>query len=474
MTPQTLRPFVLVAVAIGFPSVSMAATPQISGIAPFGVQRGAATELTFNGSNLGGKPRLVAPFGFQLTEPAPGGSDASNAKLRLTVDAETPLGVYPVRIRTEDGLSNPFLLAVGQLPQVAEKEENSTFETAQVVTVPTVIEGQAAGNDVDFFKFTGKKGQKIVVDAQCARIGSGIDPTIRLTTAGHVFVASAEDSPGLLTDARIFATLPEDTDYVIELSDSRYQGGTRPIYRLLVGEVPAAEEIYPIGGRAGETVGVELRGGTLDGLKLAAARAEAMAGASLAMVRAIASSGRLDVESLPALKVDDLPEVREPRNPAEGPIRAAVPVVLNGRIDPPGDEDRFILAVTPGQKLRIVVQAAENGSALDGVLQVLDAKGNQLAQADDTVTAPNPKAANNKPGANGLARPFARLRGPGRPERGDDRGSRPGESRRRRIPVSDRRQAQHTGVQHIPQRESDQCPPRGDRSGRCDDRSPGI
>ena len=75
--------------------------------------------------------------------------------------------------------------------------------------------------------------------------------------------ASADDSPGLITDARLTATLPADGDYVVELSDSRYQGASRPVYRLVIGAVPMAEEIYPLGGRAGETVGLELRGGTL-------------------------------------------------------------------------------------------------------------------------------------------------------------------------------------------------------------------
>src|SRR5262249_31154484 len=157
--------------------------------------------------------------------------------------------VYPVRILTEDGLSNPLLFSVGQLPQVTEAEDNGTVDAAQAIPAPAVVEGQAASNDVDFFRFPGKKGQRIVVDAQCARIGSGVDPTIRLTTIAGAYVASADDTPGLLTDARLVATLPEDSDYLIELSDSRYQGGGRPIYRLLVGAVPVAEEVYPMGGR---------------------------------------------------------------------------------------------------------------------------------------------------------------------------------------------------------------------------------
>ncbi len=103
----------------------------------------------------------------------------------------------------------------------------------------------------------------------------------------------------------------------------------------------------------------------------------------------------LDIESLPSLAVDEVPQIRE----SEPPSRSIAPVVLNGRIDPPGDEDRYNLAVTPGQKLQIDVEAAESGSALDGVLQVINPKGGAvLATADDTVAAPNTKGNNRAAG----------------------------------------------------------------------------
>jgi hypothetical protein len=381
---------------------AQASPPQINGITPFGVQRGMASELTVDGLALSGNPRLIAPFGFVLDPQAPAGSSSTDWKTKLTVDPSTAVGVYPIRVQTDEGLSNPFLLAVGQLPQVSEKEDNSTFETAQEIATPVVVEGKSAGNDVDYFRFHGKKGQRIVLDAQCSRIGSGVDPSIRLTTADRTFVASADDSPGLLTDARLFVVLPVDGEYVIELSDSRYQGGGRPVYRLVVGEVPAAEEVYPLGGRRGETLGLELRGGTLDGLNVAAATLSSLPGTSLDFLRASSRKNSqagvpLDVESLPGLAVSDIPELREPSDASAPPVRSAVPVVLNGRIDPPGDEDRYVLAVTPGQRLRIEVDAAKAGSALDGVVQVLSASGSVLATADDTATPSRSRQANAQP-----------------------------------------------------------------------------
>jgi hypothetical protein len=375
------------------------APPEIKAISPLGVRRGSAMELTFSGTNLDAHPQLVAPFPCkQELVVKPGAKpDASQCTLRLSVPAQVALGAYPIRIQTDDGLSNPFLLAIGQLPQVAEKEDNSVFETAQLLPeTPLVVEGQVADNDVDFFRFHGKKGEQIVIDAQCARIGSGVDPTIRLTTsdATRTFVASADDSLGLLTDARLVAVLPRDGDYVIELSDSRYQGGGRPVYRLIVGSVPMAEEVFPLGGRAGETVGLELRGGTMPGTKVTAANLKPLAGTQLFAARLSTSmldlpstEGTHDVESLGMLAVSPYAELREPADPAAPEVRGVAPVVFNGRMEAPGDEDRFKVTVTPGQRLKVVVHAADLGSSLDAVLQVLGNGNAALANADDRVVA---------------------------------------------------------------------------------------
>ena len=397
------RPLAAFSVAVGMVAAAVAATwaeaPKLSSNSPFGVRRGEAAEVTLFGSNLEGKARLIAPFSAEVV---PLAADSASWKFRITPAADTPVGVYVCRVRTDDGLSNPFLFAVGQVPQVAEKEDNGAFDLAQPIPSPVVVEGKSEGNDVDYFRFPGKKGQRIVVDAQCARIGSGVDPSIRLTTASHAYVASADDTPGLLTDARLTAILPEDTDYVIELSDSRYQGTGRAIYRLLVGPVPVADEVFPLGGRKGETIGLELRGGTLPGPSVAAATLTPSVDTDPKAFRprvtnqnlGIAAQGEavLDVESLPPLYVDVHPELREPADGAGPTLKAVAPVVFNGRIGKKGEEDKYIVVVVPGQKLHVDVEAADLGSALDGMLQLKGPDGAVLATADDTVIPPSAKA----------------------------------------------------------------------------------
>lgn len=363
-------------------SAADADAPKINDIRPYGVKRGEPAEVTINGSGLAGSPVFVAPFPLAI-EVLPN-SDGGNFRVKVTVPASIGLGVYPVRVKTDDGISNPFLLAVGQVAAVNEVEDNSTFEQAQAVPSPTYVEGTCAGSDVDYFKFPGKKGQKIVIDAQCARVGSGVDPQIRLTTAARKFVESADDTPGLITDARLVAVLPEDGEYVVELSDSKYAGGGRPVYRLMIGEIPVAGEVYPLGGRRGETVGYELRGGTLNETTTMAATLLASPFADILYPK-LAIGGGLDAEIPAPLELSDLPELRESSQPTAPPVKGVAPVVFNGRIDPAGDEDRFTLAVTPGQTLRIRVDASEQGSALDGTLQILGANNAVLAAAEDSV-----------------------------------------------------------------------------------------
>jgi hypothetical protein len=403
---MALVPPLLAALAIGMVTTPAAAdAPSITDIVPAGLQRGVAGLVTITGGNLQGNPRLVAPFEAEVVA-APEGqaSDAANWRLRLTVPADTPVGAYPVRVRTDDGISNPFLISVGQLPQVAEQEPNNTIEQAQAVAVPTVVDGKADGNDVDIVRFPGRKGDRIVIDARAARIGSGLDPTVRLTTASGRYVASDDDSPGLLTDARLVVELPEDGDYLVELSDSQFRGANRASYRLLIGAVPVADELFPLGGRLGETVGLELRGGTLPEPAIAAVSLDLPEGDVSVRPRipaaAVGLDGPFDVEIPAPLVVGRLPELREPSDPDAAPMRVAPPVVVNGRLELEGDEDRYVAVVRPGTKYRARVEAALLGSAIDGVLRVLGPDGNQIAQGDDTTIELTGKGQPNAPSMN--------------------------------------------------------------------------
>jgi hypothetical protein len=100
--------------------------------------------------------------------------------------------------------------------------------------------------------------------------------------------------------------------------------------------------------------------------------------------RPVATPG-LEIELPGALAVGDYPELIEPTDAGAPPLKLAIPAVINGRLDQSGDEDQFTLVgLTPGQKLRVAVEALGLGSGLDGVLRVLGPDGKQVAQGDDS------------------------------------------------------------------------------------------
>ena len=347
--------------------------------------------MTFRGSGLTGSPRLIAPFAFRVEESAEVDEKTGTWMVRLTVDPQTAVGVYPIRILTGAGLSNPLLFAVGQVPQVPEAESNDTFETAQEVSTPLVIDGECPGNDVDFYRFSGRAGERIVIDALCARIGSGLDPAIRLTTAGRRLVASEDDSPGLFTDARMTAVLPEDGAYVLEVHDASYEGGGGAGYRILLGAVPVAGEIHPITLPRGQSVAVALRGGTLSQEGLFAVRTPSDPTTAMFYPRIPArrlddpawADSELDVElPLPVPLVSALVVV-EPNDPAQGLPPLSPPLTFVGRLSEPGERDELTIRGRSGSPFEARVEAFRLGSALDGQLQALARDGKSLGEADD-------------------------------------------------------------------------------------------
>ena len=85
--------------------------------------------------------------------------------------------------------------------------------------------------------------------------------------------------------------------------------------------------------------------------------------------------------------IDSLPECLE-REPNDEPTTAqpvTLPIIINGRIDPPGDCDVFRFEGRAGQKIVAEVNARRLDSPLDSVLRLTDANGRQLAYNDDYI-----------------------------------------------------------------------------------------
>ena len=83
------------------------------------------------------------------------------------------------------------------------------------------------------------------------RIGSALDPTLRLFDAKGREIAYCDDVPGLSEDAAIDHTFAKAGDYVLAVEDNLNQGGGSYYYHLRVGDFPAAVVAYPLGATRG-------------------------------------------------------------------------------------------------------------------------------------------------------------------------------------------------------------------------------
>jgi hypothetical protein len=378
---STLLVFVLLT------SPSLAAPPTLTSLNPHGAQRGVPVVVTLTGTGLTPATRLALPFKAvqkSLPEAKP---NPAVIKVQLTIDATVTPGIYPVRAVNVDGLSPLMFFRVDTLPAVAEIEDNNTPEKAQKVPFPVVIDGQCPGGDVDHFRFPARKGQHVVVEVESARLGSGVLPQVRITDDQHRFVA-ADDSQALAGDARAIFSAPADGNYFVELSDSRYRGAAPAHYRLRIADYDVPEEVFPLGGRRGETVAFTLRGGTLARPVEVKRKIEDDTGfpGRLSLVPEGIRAGMLP----PRLAVSELPERIVLRKSGDtAAVDVMPPLVVNGRLDQPGQADRFRFPALPGSRWRLSVAAEVLGSRLDGVLEVLDDKGRRVALVDD-VDLPSP------------------------------------------------------------------------------------
>ena len=354
-----------------------AAQPLITDLQPRGAQKGRPFTLTLVGRDLGEGARIESTLPATFT-PIGAAKGVMGASFLVEPKPGTAVGIYPIRVVTPNGISNVQLFAIGAFPEFAEEESlpgslpnsNDTIESAQALpSAPLTVNGKLRGPERDIYRLSAKAGEKRVIEVEARRCGSAIDPVIELQDTSGKVLARSEDAPLIGLDARLEYVFPRDGYYYVVVHDARFSTQAANFYRLMIGSYPYPQEVFPLGGRRGETVEVSLgaRAVTVDLSKVAPGLHETF----------------INLPDNPALPVPfavgDAPEVIEP---VTAPV--AAPVTINGRLSKPGEVDRYRIQVSPGETLRFRVQARElETSKLMAVISVFDPKGVKLAQAGD-------------------------------------------------------------------------------------------
>ncbi len=365
------------------------AAPVLKEMQPLGGQRGKTFTLTLKGEGLvlGAELVTTLPGTFSRLGP-PKDLETPDTQLAFLVElpADIPVGLYPIRVRTDEGLSNLLIFSVSDLPEISEKEPNNSMAEAQLIAAPIAIRGQLPLADQDFYKLTAKAGERLVMEVEARRIGSAIDPVIEVLDSAGRRIAFNDDAPGLGVDARVDVALPKAGTYYIVVHDSKYSEQETTHYRLKVGNWGYAEGIYPLGWQRGKNVEVTFFGGSLAQPVKTHPNLDVPAQRDIVP---ISLPGPKPRASLPfKFRVSDFPEVLAP---SDGSVIELKPsTVVNGCIRKPRQVDRYRFKVSPGEKWMLNLEAASLGtSRLYGSVTIDDSQGRKLA-AKDVGHGPDP------------------------------------------------------------------------------------
>ena len=315
--------------------------------------------------------------------------------IQLTLPADVTPGDHAIRIKTPKGFSAPIKFCVGLIPEttkkywvtLAPKNKNAEVKLQPsyeaTVKLPVTINGQSAPAGHDRYHFWAQKGQHLII-AVAARdlipyladaVPGWFEAVLVIRDAQGKEVAKAERYR-FRPDPVLHFEVPADGKYTVEIHDSLYRGREDFIYRLTIAELPFVTSIFPLGGKLGEKNPITLTGWNLPAKQLTLDNSASATGISEV-------PGKYYNTVLFA--VDDLPESfeREPNDSQDTAQAVTLPMIINGRIGKPGEQDVYQFHGTAGQQIVAEVMARRLNSPLDSLLRLTDQDGKQLAFNDD-------------------------------------------------------------------------------------------
>ncbi len=258
-------------------------SPRLVHVAPLGGKVGSSFEVTATGTDLdtaeslhfnfpGVKVEKLEAAKTELKNPTmkKGGGmttkgGALSQKFKVTLPANAPLGIQDVRVITKLGITNPRAFVISDLPEATEQESNDDVNKAQALSLNSAVSGSiATPTDVDYYQFTGKQGQKVVVHCQSTSLDSKLPAALQIYGPKDAYLGFNRNYQG--DDALVEVTLPQDGDYLVRVYSFSYAaGGSDYFYRLTVSTKPWIDAAIPSMVPPGKSTPVTLLGRNLPG-----------------------------------------------------------------------------------------------------------------------------------------------------------------------------------------------------------------
>lgn len=357
-----------------------AAGQSVTHLSPVGFSQGSTTRVTMYGQGLAGVRRLWTSFPSTSTLVADGSQSDTQVSFELTVPADVDVGTYGLRCATDTSMSEARIVVVDDLPVVLEAGSNAAFESAQPLAIPTAVNGFIPAEQSRFFSFDVAEGQTVSFEVVGHRFGTGFDPLVRIFAADGKELLFHDNDEGLGYDCRFEHSFASAGKHVLELRDTRFQGGAWA-YHLRIGDFPIARVGFPAGATRGRPTWIAFPGRTATDVPPAAVAPAAADAAPFAQMTVKGLNGSTWIP----LALDDA-ECQLELEPNDSPAEANATELgrtLEGRLQSPGDVDAYRFFAKAGQAAYFRSETRRVSSPADLVLRLLNAQGQEVASNDD-------------------------------------------------------------------------------------------
>jgi len=321
----------------------LAESPAIKYLLPSAVVPGRTTEVTVFGNRLAETITLWTSFEAKC-EKIRCSEDQAVFNIKLPAGCSTGLGA--VRLVATNGASSLHLVMIDGLPGSVATGTNRSAATAQALKPPVAVDGACEEKAADFYRFSARKGERLSFEVVAQRLGSPLDPMVRLLDSSGRELVFCEDTPGAGVDCRFSYKFGRGGQYLLELRDTRYEGGRQHRYRLRLGDFPL--ETAPL-----------------------------------------AFLSKPEVSK----PISRLPQITESEPNDFKPQKISLPISISGRFGKEKDRDCFQFEAAKGERLVFRSRTRSLGSPCDCYLRLADAAGKKLAESP--VTGPDEAALTN-------------------------------------------------------------------------------
>ncbi len=354
---------------------------------PRGGVRGGKVKLTLTGIGVGRATAVLLPEpGVSAAILPAKRRDPNRLDIELTIAPDARVGLHAIGVITPLGVPGYQNFAVVADPEVVEQEPNDQPDQTKghTTALPATLLGTIdRPGDVDRFRFEAKTGQELVFQVVAASMGSKLRPVLMLLDSSGHTVAQADAGGGM--EPVLVYTGRADGPMTLAIADADLGGSGAHFYRVSAGPIPWVRSVFPTGVERGATTRIEVEGSNLGGVReVSLPVASGVEPGTIVGVPGVLPGGKgRQLAATRKVVVADGPQSIE-RETNDAPQQAQalpVPGGVSGRIGHDGDVNVYRFRARKGETVIVEVFGRRLGSAVDSIIEVLDAGGQPVPRA---------------------------------------------------------------------------------------------